>query len=261
MSASLAFFAATRSTRMRSAIARTAGSWVPPMTWLIERIALSMWNSTSPLCRRTVRRTGRGWFVRLMLPPRRPAHVPRYACSWHYGYVRNPGTASVGYGAARPGGGSGDRGLGSGLPSWVPAVYRPMIARAAQRWNVGAVLLAAQLRTESNFNPHARSSAGALGIAQFMPGTAQEYGLHDPFDPAAAIDAQARLMRRLLQQFAAVPLALAAYNAGPGAVQACRCAAPYSETRDYVARILALMLGQGDIGGLGAAQLTVRLVR
>ncbi|WP_158276939.1 lytic transglycosylase domain-containing protein [Paraconexibacter algicola] len=196
-----------------------------------------------------------------MLPPRRPAHVPRYACSWHYGYVRNPGTASVGYGAARPGGGSGDRGLGSGLPSWVPAVYRPMIARAAQRWNVGAVLLAAQLRTESNFNPHARSSAGALGIAQFMPGTAQEYGLHDPFDPAAAIDAQARLMRRLLQQFAAVPLALAAYNAGPGAVQACRCAAPYSETRDYVARILALMLGQGDIGGLGAAQLTVRLVR
>lgn len=187
---------------------------------------------------------------------RRFGFVQRYSWEpWHFGYVRNAGTASVGYG------GGGDGRAGTGLPSWVPAVYRPMIARAAQRWNVGAVLLAAQLRAESGFNPHARSPAGAQGIAQFMPGTARAYGLRDPFDPAAAIDAQARLMRALLQQFAAVPLALAAYNAGPGAVQACRCAAPYAETRDYVARILALVLGTGDLTGLGAAQLTVRLVK
>ena len=67
-------------------------------------------------------------------------------------------------------------------------------------------------------------------------------------------------MRDLLRQFGAVPLALAAYNAGGGPVQACRCAAPYAETRDYVARILALILGTGDVTGLGADQLTVRLL-
>ena len=60
------------------------------------------------------------------------------------------------------------------------------------------------------------SPAGAQGIAQFMPGTAAAYGLSDPFDAAAAIDAQGHLMRDLLRQFASIPLALAAYNAGPG---------------------------------------------
>lgn len=195
-----------------------------------------------------------GWLAR---NAKRFGFLQRYSWEpWHYGYVRDPGTASLGYRAS-----GGDGRAGTGLPAWVPAVYRPMIARAAQRWNVGAVLLAAQLRAESGFDPRARSGAGALGIAQFMPATAAEYGLRDPFDPVAAIDAQARLMRRLLQTFGAVPLALAAYNAGPGAVQACRCAAPYAETRDYVARILALVLGTGDVTGIGAAQLTVRLVR
>lgn len=203
-----------------------------------------------------------GWLAR---NAKRFGFVQRYSWeAWHYGFVRNAGTASVGYGRSggtRPGRGTGgDGAAGTGLPAWVPAIYRPMIARAAQRWNVGAVLLAAQLRTESGFDPRARSSAGAQGIAQFMPGTAREYGLRDPFDPAAAIDAQARLMRELLQKFGAVPLALAAYNAGPVPVLACRCAAPYAETRDYVARILALVLGTGDVTGLGAAQLTVRLV-
>ena len=70
---------------------------------------------------------------------------------------------------------------------------------------------------ESNFNPFAVSPAGAQGIAQFMPGTAAAYGLDDPFDAPAAIDAQAHLMSDLLRQFGSVPLALAAYNAGPGA--------------------------------------------
>lgn len=201
-----------------------------------------------------------GWLGR---NAKRFGFVQRYSWeAWHYGFVRNAGTASVGYGRPTRSRGStgGDGAAGTGLPAWVPAVYRPMIARAAQRWNVGAVLLAAQLRAESGFDPNARSSAGAQGIAQFMPGTARDYGLRDPFDPEASIDAQARLMRDLLRQFGAVPLALAAYNAGGGPVQACRCAAPYAETRDYVARILALILGTGDVTGLGAEQLTVRLV-
>ena len=76
---------------------------------------------------------------------------------------------------------------------------------------------------ESNFNPFAVSPAGAQGIAQFMPATAAAYGLADPFDAEAAIDAQAHLMSDLLAQFGAVPLALAAYNAGPAPVAACDC--------------------------------------
>jgi len=177
----------------------------------------------------------------------------RYAWEpWHFGYVRSAGSRSVGFG---PGDGR------SGIPSFVPARFAPMISRAAQRWNVGAALLAAQLYAESNFNPFARSPAGAQGIAQFMPGTARAYGLHNPFDPEAAIDAQAHLMHDLLRQFASVPLALAAYNAGQGAVARCGCIPPYPETRGYVARILGLLKGAGDLGGLGSGSgLEVRLV-
>ncbi len=91
----------------------------------------------------------------------------------------DPGSASVGYG-------SGERRT---LPSFVPARYAPLLARAAQRWSVGAALLAAQLYAESNFNPFAQSAAGAQGIAQFTPSTAAAYGLSNPYDPAAAIDA------------------------------------------------------------------------
>ena len=66
------------------------------------------------------------------------------------------------------------------MPSFVPAAYEAPIARAAQRWNVSGALLAAQLYAESDFNPFARSPAGAQGIAQFMPGTARAYGLREP---------------------------------------------------------------------------------
>ena len=121
---------------------------------------------------------------------------------------------------------------------------------------MSAALLAAQLRRESGFDPAARSSAGALGIAQFMPGTARTYGLGDPFDPDDAIDAQAHLMRDLLRAFGAVPLALAAYNAGPAPVRACMCVPAIPETQAYVADILGLL----DGGAPGGAGLPVRLV-
>lgn len=158
----------------------------------------------------------------------------------------------MGFGA--PG---GDGRATRAVQSFVPARFAPLVIRAAQRWSVSAHLLAAQLYAESNFNPFARSPAGAEGIAQFMPGTAHAYGLLDPFDPAAAIDAQAHLMRDLLGRFGSVPLALAAYNAGPGAVGACGCIPPYPETRAYVARILGLLGGAGDVSG---TSMTVRLV-
>jgi soluble lytic murein transglycosylase-like protein len=112
---------------------------------------------------------------------------------------------------------------------------------------------------ESNFNPNAVSPSGAQGIAQFMPATAAAYGLDDPFDPVAAIEAQARLMAELLRQFGSVELALAAYNAGPGAVSGCNCIPPYPETQAYVARILALLDGAG-VMALPPPALEVRLV-
>ncbi len=109
-------------------------------------------------------------------------------------------------------------------------------------------LLAAQLYAESGFNPFANSPAGAQGIAQFMPGTARSYGLADPFDADKAIDAQAHLMSDLLKQFDNKPaLALAAYNAGPGAVLRYGGVPPFAETRGYVSRIMGLLGGSGEI--------------
>jgi soluble lytic murein transglycosylase-like protein len=156
------------------------------------------------------------------------------------------------------GAGEGLVAASGGVPTFVPAAFREAITRAAARWNVSAALLSAQLMAESGFDPDAVSSAGARGIAQFMPATAAAYGLRDPFDPEAAIDAQAHLMSDLLRRFGSIALALAAYNAGPGPVEACTCVPPYPETRAYVARILALLDGAG-VAPL-ARTLEVRLV-
>jgi soluble lytic murein transglycosylase-like protein len=140
----------------------------------------------------------------------------------------------------------------------VPPRFHDPIASAALRWNVPMNLLAAQLYAESGFNPFAQSPVGARGIAQFMPGTARAYGLTDPFDAPEAIGAQAHLMHDLLKQFGGrVALALAGYNAGPGAVQRYGGVPPYPETRAYVAKILGLLGGAGDIAGMS---LEVRLV-
>jgi len=192
------------------------------------------------------------------------AHAPRFHFvqryswePWHWGFNLNAGTASVGFGGA-----GRDDGEATGtLQAFVPARFAASISRAAQRWSVAGTLLAAQLYQESHFNPFARSPAGAQGIAQFMPGTARAYGLDDPFDAGRAIDAQAHLMRDLLRQFGSVPLALAAYNAGPAPVSRCVCVPPIPETQAYVADILGLLHGAGDALGAGASGLEVRLVR
>ena len=181
--------------------------------------------------------------------------VLRYAWEpWHWGFSLNAGTRSVGYGAVSAGAPAGS------LPGYVPARFAPALRHAAQRWSVSAALLAAQLRKESGFDPRARSPAGALGIAQFMPGTARTYGLRNPFDPDAAIDAQAHHMRDLLRAFGSVPLALAAYNAGPARVRACMCVPNIPETQAYVADILGLLSAGGTMLDAGGG-LTVRLVR
>ena len=173
---------------------------------------------------------------------------------WHFGYSLNAGTVSVGYGGARP-----DRRVG--VPDFVPTKYAQAFGDAAQRWNVSAALLAAQAYKESNFNPFAHSPAGAEGIAQFMPSTARSYGLANPYDATSAIDAQAHMMRDLLRQFASVPLALAAYNAGSARVAACMCIPAIPETQAYVAAILGMLNGIGDGVGVLAGGLEIRLVQ
>jgi hypothetical protein len=180
---------------------------------------------------------------------------------WHFGYVEGPPPCSAEGDAIAESGdsgaGDGSSGSSGGLPDFVPERFRAAILRSAAKWNVSAGLLAAQIFAESNFNPYAVSPAGAQGIAQFMPGTAASYGLGDPFDAEQAIDAQAHLMSDLLKQFGSVPLALAAYNAGSGAVAACDCVPSYPETQAYVAKILGLLDGAGE---LSAPTLEVRLV-
>lgn len=198
-----------------------------------------------------------GWLAR---NARRFGFIRRYAWEpWMFGLGKNPRDVPAQYerGSWEPPDGDNGR-ITSGLQSFVPARFEQPIARAALRFNVPMNLLAAQLYAESGFNPFATSPAGAQGIAQFMPGTARAYGLENPFDPAAAIMAQARMMRSLLDRFGGkVALALAAYNAGPGAVARFAGIPPYAETRAYVARILGLL---GGVGELPRAALEVRLV-
>jgi hypothetical protein len=190
-----------------------------------------------------------GW---LAANARRFGFIHRYAWEpWHYGFGANPRDrqhpAQYEKGAWEPPGGDHGR-IHHGLPSFVPPRFHDPIATAALRWNVPMDLLAAQLYAESGFNPFATSGAGAQGIAQFMPGTARTYGLDDPFDAEQAIDAQAHLMSDLLRQFGGKPaLALAAYNAGAGAVQRYGGVPPFAETRGYVARIMGILGGAGTI--------------
>jgi hypothetical protein len=184
-----------------------------------------------------------GW---LAANARRFGFIKRYAWEpWHFGFGANPRDVPAQYGAGSREVKGGSHVGEVGLPNWVPAQYRQMILDAAQRFNVQPVLLAAQLKAESDFNPNAVSSAGAQGIAQFMPGTARSMGLSNPFDPRASILAQAKLMSQLIKQFGSVPKALAAYNAGPGAVQKYDGIPPYAETQAYVAKIIGLMKGAG----------------
>ena len=186
-----------------------------------------------------------GW---LAVNAARFGFVQRYSWEpWHYGYDRPPAPCSRAGESVGAREGDGVVAGNGGLPSFVPARFRAPLSHAAARWNVSAALLAAQLMAESNFDPFAYSPAGAQGIAQFIPSTAAAYGLDDPFDVAAAIDAEAHLMSDLLRQFGSPQLALAAYNAGPGAVEDCGCVPSIPETQAYVSRILALLGGSGAL--------------
>ena len=121
------------------------------------------------------------------------------------------------------------------------APYAREIREAAERHGVPEGLISAVIRIESGFNPQAISRKGARGLMQLMPGTASMLGVRDSFDPRQNIDGGVRHLRALIQRFGNdFHLALAAYNAGEGAVVSSGGIPPYPETRDYVTRVLGL---------------------
>ena len=116
--------------------------------------------------------------------------------------------------------------------------YAAEIDAAAGKYNVDPALLRGLIRQESNFNANATSPAGARGLTQLMPGTASALGV-DPSVPAQAIEGGAKYLRQQLDRFGGDPAkALAAYNAGPGAVQRYGGVPPYAETQNYVRKVM-----------------------
>lgn len=125
------------------------------------------------------------------------------------------------------------------------AIYLPLIREAELRYRLPPRLLQALIWAESRFNPMAVSPAGAAGLAQLMPGTARELGVTNRHDPAQNIDGGARYLRQMLDRFGSVHLALAAYNAGPGAVSKAGGIPKNRETPGYVRSILDRWMGNG----------------
>ena len=127
--------------------------------------------------------------------------------------------------------------------------FADLVDTVARRHGVDPDLIHAVIAVESGYRASAQSRAGAQGLMQLMPGTQRDFGVSDAFDPRQNVDAGVAYLRRLTDEFGTV-LALAAYNAGPGAVRRYNGIPPYDETRDYVRAVLAR--GRPAPGGQGA---------
>jgi len=125
-------------------------------------------------------------------------------------------------------------------------LFDPHIRFACRQYGLDYNLVKAVISAESAFDPAAISPKGAMGLMQLMPGTSRDLGVVDPFDPTQNIEGGVRYLRFLMDRFNNnVVLALAAYNAGPEAVQKHNGVPPYEETRNYVQRVLNFYVRSG----------------
>ncbi len=157
------------------------------------------------------------------------------------------------YGPATPIGAQGAGGGGAGASE-----YDPLIEQAAARNGLDPAVLHGLIQQESGFDPNSQSSAGAAGLTQLMPGTASSLGVANPLNPAESIEGGARYLSQMMSRFGGnTEDALAAYNAGPGAVQQYGGVPPYAETQSYVSKVLgyaeAYRQSHGDQSTLGVA--------
>lgn len=162
--------------------------------------------------------------------PPAPAAPTAFADALSSATVSTPASASTASTASL--GTTGTTGV-SELPASVP--YGAEITGAAKRHGLDPALLAGLVKQESGFNANARSGAGAQGLTQLMPATAAGLGVTNPLDPAQSLEGGAKYLAQQLEAFDGdVARALAAYNAGPGAVQRFGGVPPYAETQNYV---------------------------
>lgn len=117
--------------------------------------------------------------------------------------------------------------------------FGEVIESVAQAHGVDPMLVRAVIAVESNYRPRARSPKGAMGLMQLMPATARAYNVRNPYDPKANIAAGVKHLKSLIDKWG-VEMALAAYNAGEGAVRKFKGVPPYRETRNYVSKILSM---------------------
>ena len=134
-----------------------------------------------------------------------------------------------------------------------PGLYKSVIEGLSSKYDIPSKLLMSVVHSESGFNPNATSSAGAIGLMQLMPGTARDLGV-DPTDPMQNLEGGTRYLKQQLDRFGSVPLALAAYNAGPGAVKKYGGVPPFKETRDYVDKVMEGVGKYADGGLVGLYQ-------
>jgi hypothetical protein len=151
--------------------------------------------------------------------------------------VPHPEPADLAPAPVKPVAPPAERGLGLKV-----SPYTDLIVNTAEAYGVDPILVQALVQVESDYQPRARSSKGAMGLMQLMPAVAKEYRVRNAYDPKANVEAGVQKLKSLLEKYGSegVNLALAAYNAGEGAVTKFNGVPPYRETQSYVTRILAL---------------------